>query len=193
MKTKNKAKDNLQTESLQMMQPSYLQSIQTAPMALYHKMNNPIKKWAEDCLTSLYLTSLNMIISRFFYIATNVIISFFLLLSNSSWYLYAAAAAAKSLQSCLTLCDSMGCNPPGSSDHRILLWSPARILEWVAMPSSRGSSPIQVSNLCLMSSALTDRFFTTSATWKAPVYVYYIFFIHLYRRPTGTYKDAPYR
>ena len=99
-----------------MMQPSYLQSIQTAPMALYHKMNNPIKKWAEDCLTSLYLTSLNMIISRFFYIATNVIISFFLLLSNISWYLY-AAAAAKSLQSYLTLCDSMGCNPPGSSDH----------------------------------------------------------------------------
>ena len=192
MKTKNKAKDNLQTESLQMMQPSYLQSIQTAPMALYHKMNNPIKKWAEDCLTSLYLTSLNMIISRFFYIATNVIISFLLLLSNISWYLY-AAAAAKSLQSCLTLCDSMGCNPPGSSDHRILLWSPSRILEWVAMPSSRGSSPIQVSNLCLMYSALTGRFFTTNATWKAPVYVYYIFFIHSYRRPTGTYKDALYR
>ena len=119
-----------------MMQPSYLQSIQTAPMALYHKMNNPIKKWAEDCLTSLYLTSLNMIISRFFYIATNVIISFFLLLSNISWYLY-AAAAAKSLQSYLTLCDSMGCNPPGSSDHRILL---ARMLEWVAISSSKGSS-----------------------------------------------------
>ena len=89
---KNKAKDNLQTESLQMMQPSYLQSLQTAHMALYHKMNNPIKKWAEDCLNSLYLTSLDMLISRFFYIATNVIISFFLL-NNSSWYLYAAAAA----------------------------------------------------------------------------------------------------
>ena len=31
----------------------------------------------------------------------------------------------------------MGCNPPGSSVHGI---SQARILEWVAMPSSRGSS-----------------------------------------------------
>ena len=92
MKTKNKANDNLQTESLQMMQPSYLQSIQTAHIALYHKMNNPIKKWEEDCLNSLYLTSLNMLIPGFSYIATNVIISFFLLLS--SWYLYAAAAAA---------------------------------------------------------------------------------------------------
>ena len=40
-------------------------------------------------------------------------------------------------QSCLTLCDSMDCSPPGSSVHGILQ---ARILEWVAMPSSRGSS-----------------------------------------------------
>ena len=40
-------------------------------------------------------------------------------------------------QSCLTLCDPVDCNPPGSSVHGILQ---ARILEWVAMPSSRGSS-----------------------------------------------------
>ena len=32
----------------------------------------------------------------------------------------------------------MGCSPPGSSVHRIFL---ARILEWVAISSSRGSSP----------------------------------------------------
>ena len=44
---------------------------------------------------------------------------------------------AKSLQSCPTLCDLMDCNPPGSSVHGILQ---ARILESVAMPSSRGSS-----------------------------------------------------
>ena len=34
----------------------------------------------------------------------------------------------------LTLCDPMDCSPPGSSVHGILQ---ARILEWVAMPSSR--------------------------------------------------------
>ena len=44
---------------------------------------------------------------------------------------------AKSLQSYLTLCDTMDCSPPGSSVRGILQ---ARILEWVAMPSSRGSS-----------------------------------------------------
>ena len=44
---------------------------------------------------------------------------------------------AKLLQLYLTLCDPMGCSPPGSSVHGILQ---ARILEWVSMPSSRGSS-----------------------------------------------------
>ena len=44
---------------------------------------------------------------------------------------------AKSLQSCLTVCDPMDCSPPGSSVHGILQ---ARTLEWVTMPSSRGSS-----------------------------------------------------
>ena len=40
-------------------------------------------------------------------------------------------------QSCPTLCDPMDCSPPGSSVHGILQ---ERVLEWVAMPSSRGSS-----------------------------------------------------
>ena len=40
-------------------------------------------------------------------------------------------------QSCLTLCDPTDCSPPDSSVHGILQ---ARILKWVAMPSSRGSS-----------------------------------------------------
>ena len=43
---------------------------------------------------------------------------------------------AKLLQSCPTLCDPMDCSPPGSSVRGILQ---ARILEWVAMPSSRKS------------------------------------------------------
>ena len=40
-------------------------------------------------------------------------------------------------QPCPTLCNPMDCGPPGSSVHGILQ---ARTLEWVAMPSSRGSS-----------------------------------------------------
>ena len=45
--------------------------------------------------------------------------------------------SAKSLQSCLNLCDPMDSSPPSSSVYGILQ---IRILEQVAMPSSRGSS-----------------------------------------------------
>ena len=44
-----------------------------------------------------------------------------------------AAAAAKSLQSCLTLCDPMDGSPPGSPVPGILQ---ARTLEWVAISFS---------------------------------------------------------
>ena len=40
-------------------------------------------------------------------------------------------------QSCPTLCDPMNCSPPGSSVHGIFR---ARILEWVAISFSRGTS-----------------------------------------------------
>ena len=42
----------------------------------------------------------------------------------------------------LTLCDPMDCSPPGSSVHGILQ---ARTLEWVAISSSTGSSPPNLS------------------------------------------------
>ena len=45
--------------------------------------------------------------------------------------------------SCLTLCNPMGCSPPGSSVRGI---PPARILEWVAIPFSKGIFPTQGSN-----------------------------------------------
>ena len=45
---------------------------------------------------------------------------------------------AKSLQSCLTLCDPRDCSPLGSSVHGILQ---ARILQWVAIPFSRNQIP----------------------------------------------------
>ena len=41
------------------------------------------------------------------------------------------------IQQCLTLCDPMDCSLLGSSVHGIL----QAILEWVAISSSRGSSP----------------------------------------------------
>ena len=47
-------------------------------------------------------------------------------------------------QSCPTLCDPTDCSPPDSSVHGILQ---ARILEWVAISFSRGSSWLRDSTL----------------------------------------------
>ena len=47
------------------------------------------------------------------------------------------SCAGVGARSYLTLCNHMDCSQPGLSVHGI---SQARILEWVAMPSSRGSS-----------------------------------------------------
>ena len=51
--------------------------------------------------------------------------------------LMVACMWAKSLQSCPTPCNSMEYSPPGFSVHRILR---VRILDWLATPSSKGSS-----------------------------------------------------
>ena len=48
-----------------------------------------------------------------------------------------AGMYAKLLHLCLTLCDPTDCSPPGSSVHGIIQ---AGILEWEAIPFSRGSS-----------------------------------------------------
>ena len=52
-------------------------------------------------------------------------------------YIYSVCVCAKLLQSCWTLCDPLDWSPSGSSVHGILQ---ERILEWVAIPFSRGSS-----------------------------------------------------
>ena len=71
-------------------------------------------------------------------------------------------------QLCPTLCDPMDCSPPGSS---ILGISQARILEWVAMPSSRGSfRPRDQTHI----SFIEGGFFTTQSPGKPPyTHVFY--------------------
>ena len=55
----------------------------------------------------------------------------------STSHIIAAAAAAKSLQSCLTLCDPIDSSPPRSPIPGILQ---ARKLEWVAISFSKHMS-----------------------------------------------------
>ena len=60
-----------------------------------------------------------------------------------------------------TLCDQMDCSPPGSSVHGVLQ---AKILEWIAMPFSRGSSqPRDQTHV----SSTEGRFFTAETSGKS--------------------------
>ena len=68
---------------------------------------------------------------------------------------------AKSLQSWLILSDLMDCSPPGSSVHGILQ---ARILEWVAISSSRNLPNLGIEPVSRMYSVFAGGFFTTSTT-----------------------------
>jgi len=51
----------------------------------------------------------------------------------------------------IILCDSMDCSPPGSSVHGILQ---AKILEWVAVPSSRDLPSPGIKPTCTAAPAL---------------------------------------
>ena len=69
------------------------------------------------------------------------LLCFYLLIYLSSIYSHQNVNSGKAIhvcvQSCPTLCDPMDCNPPGFSVHGIFQ---ARILEWVAISYSKGSS-----------------------------------------------------
>ena len=66
-------------------------------------------------------------------------------------------------QSCPTLWDPMDCSLPGSSLHGILQ---ARILEWVAISFSRGSSRLRDQTWV---SCIAGRHFNFWATREAPI------------------------
>ena len=90
--------------------------------------------------------------------------SFMYSFKHEYWALTVPACVhVKSLQSCRTLCDPTDYHPSVSSVHGILQ---ARILEWIAMPSSRRSSRPRdgIEPTPLTSLALAAGFFTTSTS-----------------------------
>ena len=78
------------------------------------------------------------------------------LISTVEWLSYTfCCCCCLVAQSCPILCNPTDCSPPGSSVHGILQ---ARILEWVTIPFSRGSSWLRDQTWV---SCIADRFFTT--------------------------------
>ena len=92
-------------------------------------------------------------------IAASYLSSSFSTLRKSLIVFYVPCCAAAQL--CLILCNPMDCGPPGSSVHGILQ---ARILDWVAISSSRGSSQPRD---CTQVSHLAGGSFTSWATREA--------------------------
>ena len=67
-------------------------------------------------------------------------------------------------ESCLTLCDPTDCSPPGSSVHGILQ---ARVLQQVAISSSRGSSRPRDGTCVFCISCIGRQILYHCITWEA--------------------------
>ena len=74
---------------------------------------------------------------------------------------------------CPALCDPIDCSPPGSSIRGI---SQARILEWVAIPFSRESSPPRDWNCISCVSCIGRHILYHCATWEALLTLQLYFF-----------------
>ena len=79
-------------------------------------------------------------------------------------------------QSCLTLCNPMDCSLPGSSIYGIFQ---ARVLEWVAISFSRGSS--RPRNRTRVSCIVGRRFTVWPIKWNKQVTKWQIFYDSTYR------------
>ena len=89
--------------------------------------------------------------------------------SNGQRPVLVCACVCSVAQLCVTLCGLMDCSPRGSSVHGILQ---ARILEWVAISSSRETSWPRDQTSTSWVSCIAGRFFTSGPSGK-PYYCAY--------------------
>ena len=101
---------------------------------------NPFPFFCRDCLLQL---SLIFTVGKYL-----------LPILNSRCSVYLSYGLVLVAQLCLILCNPMDCSPPSSSVHGILQ---ARLLGWVVIPFSRGSSQPRDQTQV---SYITGRFFT---------------------------------
>ena len=81
---------------------------------------------------------------------------------STFWAVFAESQLSVAKSCHQIFCDPIDCSPPGSSVHGI---SQARVLEWVAIPFSRGFSQPRDGTLI---SCIADRFSIIWATGEAP-------------------------
>ena len=110
-------------------------------------------KYSHDILSSLYLL---LIVKQIFN-------------GTTPGPYFVDSKKTKPLYSCPTLCDSVDHSPLDSFVHWILQ---AKMLEWVAMPSSRAPSLPRDQTHVSYVSWMAGGFFTTSVTWEAQKITY---------------------
>ena len=96
-------------------------------------------QWYSEIITPNYsFYVINFIFVWCSMLANDIQILYFgLRCSKDPYPIFESESESEVVQSCPTLCNPMDCSPAGSSVHGILQ---ARILEWVAISFSRGSS-----------------------------------------------------
>ena len=134
-------------------------------------------EWADE-LRSLQIQKCNLNIGFFFYIGLDrntiyvvVLVKWLLRCQYGIWQDSCLLSTSVCVcvcvlvaQSCQTLCNSMDCSSPGSSVHGTFQ---ARMLEQVAISSSRGPSQPRDGTLVSCISCIAGRFFTCWAIKEA--------------------------
>ena len=95
---------------------------------MYFRKISPVNHWMRPCCYWLRMCIIKQCLSDLKYTPT-----IFKLLTGLK-----DECVCSNIPFCLTICSPMDCSPPGSSFHGVLQ---ERILEWVAMLSSRESFP----------------------------------------------------
>ena len=93
--------------------------------------------WVNKIFSSLFPENFLLLLSLINRLENPHIFYLIYINSDNNKRIHLLCVHAKSIQLCLALCCPVDSSPPGSSVHGILK---ARILEWVDMPSSKGSS-----------------------------------------------------
>ena len=141
-------------------------SLQTSLYQNSFKWNHTV--WTKVCLTSVLLCfSFSAWFWNLFILLHVSLVHFFLLMSSIPLYVYVVVLFVHA-QSCPTLCDLLDWSPKASFVHGILQ---ARILEWVAISYSRGSSQPRDQTLSPVSPALAGRF-TPHHLGRPCIYIY---------------------
>ena len=144
-------------------------------------------KWYCECELAMYLFSITLFFSKCICLLMLLIIYnmprefpmclfWFIYKNRSTWKFWAHVLKELMVeylelvcaQSCLTLCNPLGCSLPGCSVHGI---SRTRTLKWIAISFTRGSSTLRDQTPSLASPASAGRFFTSWATGKSKCWV----------------------